>query len=265
MDSCSPAYTEFRAHCHLPHQSFSRNLSSLGDCVECAGVDILEEWVDVYTHRLIFRVFDVGEGSCELPVYKMVGTVRSLMCRVKVGECTKSNMRKIKDFALSHRLQWCIALLDKNSTVESGRLELLGITGERRIVDDSLLAEMHRLGIMPCKYTGNVGTCFHSVSTFPTVDGHSDRGERSIGNFVESAAVFFDRHSTLYGIVDVHIGTFKMPGQGLNLPVYFTHSSFAFQRLLLEISILWRRSFDATTSYARDHQQSDGSTKWLFL
>jgi hypothetical protein len=243
----SPSYSEFRQQCNLYDIDICHN----GD------------WLDVYTHRLVFRVFHNTTGDDEPPVYKMVGSVHSLLCRIESTRCSKYDMKVMKDVVLSHRLQWCVALLGKHSSVEDGKVELLHWDGQKRLVEDSLEAEMQRMCIIKDGGVGNLG--FNPVSAFPTVDGHSDKCECSIGWFVDNWTIVADRHHTAFGDVDIPLGSYKVPGQGLNLPVYFTYGSPAFLRMLLEISILWKRSFIVHSSYVRRVSSCNDADVWRRL
>jgi hypothetical protein len=163
---------------------------------------------------------------------------------------------------LHHRLQFCIALLDRYSTMEAGRVTLVHWDGTIRVVEDSFQHELQRMQVL-APLDRHV---FHPGRSFSTVDGSDNRAECSIPWFVDNWTVVTERHPTPYGVIDIKAGLYAIPGQGLNLPVYFTYGSPAFKKLLHEMFLLWQRSFHVHRAYAVTIRASDGQgATWLPL
>jgi bacterioferritin-associated ferredoxin len=143
---------------------------------ESTGVYI--HHVPVYTTRLVMQEMDEEGG-----VFSALGTISSVLCllplRLKVIRTQhhhyhvfsnsygglhgfRSMCQMIRDQVLPtaaaanatrySKLQWCIAVLKKGSTLDCGRCTLIspakGDGLSTRVVEDSLLEDMRRMGIV---------------------------------------------------------------------------------------------------------------------
>jgi hypothetical protein len=206
---------------------------------------------DVHTHRLVFRVFyeDSEDSGQHNVVYKMVGCVRTLLCKLQVQNMNQTALSQAQHSVMAHPMQWCIALLDRDSALECGRVTLVNSNGNQRVVEDSLVLEMKRMGIVKDNCLSEPETWLTRTITLPTVDGSSSRDDCSVGWFIENWSMLFERHSTVHGVVDIFSGSLCVPGQALNLPIYLTHGSCAMQKVINDIRILWNRSFHVHQKY----------------
>jgi hypothetical protein len=196
--------------------------------------------LDVYTERIVFKVFHQEVDDASNVVYKMVGTVKTLLCKIPVCShyMKRTFLHELEHAILAHPLQWCVAFLDENSTLEKGRVEIVNWNNTVRIIEHSLLEEMNNMNLL------GVRTTFSPLECFPGVDGLDNRQECSIGWFIQNWTAFTENQLCFHWV---------LPGQGLNLPVYISRGSMAMQKLFKDISILWARSFHIHQLYFK-HQ-----------
>lgn len=207
--------------------------------------------IQVFTSRPVYRVYYSEGGQAQ--VYKMVGVVKSLLCSFSARCVNKHFLTLFEEAVIMHPMQWCIALLDEYSSIESGRVTLMHCNNSVRVVEDSLKDEMKRMGLLMKDFED----CFIHQEELPGVDGLDPRHEKSVGWFIENVGVVFDRHMTPYGHIDFQLGTLNLPGQALNIEVYLTFMAPAFCRALSDITLLWRRSFQIHRAYAKHNNSTN--------
>lgn len=200
----------------------------------------------VYTQRLVFRecrdMKDPSDGIS--PLYKLLGTVKSVFCHYRPR--LKHDDQFGKDLML-HPLQWCVALLDWDASMQRGGLQLVRLDGSSRRVDDSLEAEMVRMGM----YMHHCAVNVRPERCIPVHEGNS-RDMRVVEPFTDTLAFTYvpvrgmsmnSPHVHRLHAVDV------LHSQGVSLSVYVLRASQGFSKMLQDIHCLWIRSFRTHVGY----------------
>lgn len=214
--------------------------------------------VHVYTHRLVYRLFYSSQDDDpkkSSSVYKLVGTVRTLLCKLPVHAATRGKLAALEAAVMNHPMQWCMALLeDQYAPMETcSYITLVNWNGRRRTMQSVDL--QHELWQQTQESLGC--TALTLASQHPSVDGLLSKEECSIGWFVENVGILLSRHATPLGTVDICLGHMTLPGQGLNALVYFTDHSPALGRMLLDMQLLWARSFHVHRAYVTAGEEGE--------
>lgn len=198
----------------------------------------------VMTNRLVYReckdMKDPADGTS--PVYKLLGTVKSVLChyRPDLKQCTEF----VKSL-LTHPLQWCVALLDWDASMQYGGLSLVRLDGSMRRVEDSLESEMLRMGM----YLHNCSVCFES--RIPVHEGNS-KSMKIVEPWVDTLAFSYVVSNSL-NMNSAHIHHFfsvgRVHSQGVSVSVYVLTASEIFSKMVRDIHCLWIRSFHTHVGY----------------
>jgi hypothetical protein len=217
--------------------------------------------VEVFTTRLVAQEFFVDGADT---VLKVLGTIRTILCRLPVRTRAPSNLREVcrsvmRDIMVTRGDQWCIAILGKGATVRQGACQLVhthmgkserGVLQFRKVKSGmSLWDEMQRMGI----------AVDDSIQPLPPDPVDDDSREYvMLPRVVDTLALFY-RDGRL--LPEHEGGVVRLPSQSLISNRYVCCSNRDLVSMRNDFSNLWYTSFDYHVAVHTASRLQSGSSR----
>lgn len=179
------------------------------------------------------------------PLYKLLGTLHSVFCHYRPEH--KHWEEQFSKSVMFHPLQWCVALLDWDATMQHGGLTLVHLDGSSRRVEDSLETEMTRMGM-------HIHGCSVTLRPEPMVPWHEGQSKavRIVEPFCDSLVFTYVPVSSM-SMNSAHVHRLHavdiLHSQGVAVNLYVLRASLSFSKMLKDIHCLWMRSFHMHAGY----------------